>query len=589
MHKKAALISIAIVTLVIIVSYALISFPGISPFKPSGISSIQEITIESEDIEQSGNYLRVSVDITDDQKSTKIIFPSKVEINETAYWEFNKPIEIFITPEAFYSIMSIGKLISQPSFQYGLRPWYLGCTGKFKTVTYNRLGNPLQEAVFKTEIRQDNSLVGREYTTISANKPSNFKIKDIEVDFPGWLSRGSVPPLRDYIIKEGQIYEERDFNKNFIIISPDDPRRWKGWLVKYGECDTDYTDKQIFSTGVMGKDDKWWLPPYIYNSKNPDYPYPLPRGVSRIEISETDVKWHHPKVYGLTGRVTITLPASFVGAKIIEVKKVMDIEITSVEGNTENFVGGETRTFLVGLKNDGNDRGIVTVSVAGPDFYGSNTGEIEANGRTVITLPITAKFRDKYTSVPCDIIAYAANKEQDRYKNSCSITVEEVPSGPDDGDEIPDETVPVKGNREVVIDSSTGTIQFTGNNVYKGRILAINVKPLKVEQTITDNLINAFKDQNIEYVTSSKYSLLTSDKDVDAIKASGLMKLDIVSENTMNVTRNGILIEENVMEYTYTHPILKFLSNPIVLVILFLSAIYIFVIRDKESSKKRKK
>lgn len=576
-RKKLAVL---IPVIIIVLSGILVSFLGVLPFKPSGITSIQEITIQNKDIEQSGSFLRVSIDITDDQKSTKIIFPSKAEINETAYWKFDKPIEILITPEEFYSIMPIGERVSQPSFQYGLRPWYLGCSGKFKTLTYNRLGNPLQEAVFKTEVKQGGRLVGREYTTISVNKPSSFNIKDIEIDFPGWLSRGMVSPTRDYVIKEGKIFEERDFNKNFIIIS-DDPTRWKGWLVKYGECDTDYTDKQIFSTGVRGKEGKWWLPPYVYNSKDLSYPYRLPNGVTRIEVTGTDVKWHHPVVYGLTGRVTITLPASFIGAQIVEVRKVMNVKITNVEGNTENFIGGETRTFLVSLKNDGNDRGKVTVSVDSPDFYGSNTGEIEANGRTVVTLPITAKFKDKYTSTSCDIVAYAANKEQDRYGKSCSITVKEVPSSPDEGGEIPGEITPVKGNKEVVISSSTGIIQFTGENVYKGRILALSVKPLKVEQTIADNLVNVFKDQNIEYVTPSKYSLLTSDEDVDGIRTSGLMRFDVVSENPMNVTLDGVLVEENVMEYTYTNPVFGFLTNPLVLLVIFGIIIYVVFRRKR--------
>ncbi len=517
---------------------------GVVP-RPFSVVAVQPVKIQS--VEDAGQYLRVTAFITSELKSVRITFPDTFPIDENRHWKFDKPIDIVIEPTAFYSVTPVGEQVAKDNFAYGKGRL---CIGKrTKTLYYNRLGEPYQVLEYAVQVKQGGFTVATEKAKIAPNTPSKIQVRDITIDFPGWLNRGATPPTKDYVLKEGKVFLERTFLEDFYYYATD-TTKWQGWLDKYGDCDSAYTDRQIFVEGVVDKEGNRWTPPSIT----------MPASVTRYEVVGDEVRWYHPLLLGATGVVTITLPKDFIGAHIVEVHKVVKANIKSVDGNTEGFKGGETRTLLVTVENTGNDDGVVQLWIDAQGFYGTASDTVPSGSEKVIRLPVTATYRDSDTQVSGKVVAYAAGEIQDTYDIRLSIKGGERDTSPETGS---------PAERAVVL--TPEKVVFKGDNVYKGSIIAIGVKKVGIE---TGSGLTKLTFENVHRVLifpiMHRFTLATSDTDMDMLEYSMLLRLHVTSENVVKVYRNGEMVGKNVTEYTYTNPIAYLLALiPIALLVLW--------------------
>jgi len=415
------------------------------------------------------------------------------------------------------------------------------------TTYYNVLNSPYQEMKYGVTIKQGGSTIASKIVTIEPRASSTVNIKGINMDFPGWLSRGASVPTKSYVIKDTKVWLRSTFLKDFYNIpysfpqSPPAHNSWSGWLGKYGDCNTNYNAQQIFVTGITDHEGHKWIPPVQA---------PLPFSVKHRAMVGNDVYWYYALPFTATGIVTITLPKSFIGAQIVQLNRIMQVKITHVSGDFKTpYTAGETRYFYVTVKNSGNDGGNVQISAEGTDFYGTGSGYIKGDSEGVITVPVTSKFSPKGVTETVKFLAYAANKLQYTYtKVKLTIAKPNSQANPS----FPN-TPTSGGGRVVIISSNLST--FTGSNVYSGSVIGIGVKGIGIH---TGNGIFQLKFENMHrdlfFPIEHSFTLVTSSTHTPAIGYWILLRAHITSEETMNVSNGGVIVAHNITEYSYTNP-----------------------------------
>ncbi len=514
---------------------------GVVP-KPFNIISSQPVQIQS--IKGTGSFLRVTASISPDQKAIAIHFPSKFSINDSAYWKITKPISIFITPLSFYAVTPIGREVSHLNFVYG-KGWEC-LTTEATTTTYKVLNSPYQEMNFKVAVSQAGHIISTKMISIEPRASSTVNIKGINMDFPGWLSRGASPPTKSYVIKDTKVWLRSTFLKDFYNIPfsypyPSTPYSWQGWLKYHGDCNTNYNAQQIFVTGVINHEGNRWTPPPVAL---------LPFSVQSRAVVGSNVYWYHLLPYSATGLMTITLPKSFIGAEIVQINRIMKVKITHVSGDFKTpYTAGQLKYFYVTVKNSGADGGNVEVTVVSTVFYGSASTYVKAGQVKVLRLPITSRYSPKAISDKVNLVVYGGGVVQDTY----SFLLKE--SKPMSGSiNVKPNTLPTSAMRQITI--SHNKIQFTGNNVYTGNVIGIGIKGIGIE---TGRGLLHLKFENMHrdlfFPLQHSFTLLPSTTRSEAISYSPiLIRLQVTSEETMNVSVNGILVAQNVTAYSYTNP-----------------------------------